>query len=80
VWLRQDIGFHHVVKVVEGMIQEGPQGRSLWYSTKYDWKMLLPLQRDMDVGTLVKGNDEFGDMYIVERNAQIWKSMEVSQA
>ena len=64
---------------MEGTIQEGLQGCSLWYSTKYDQKMLLPLQRDGDVGKLVKGNDEFGYMYITERNGQIWKSMEVSQ-
>ena len=53
VWVRQDMGFHHVVKVVEGTIQEGLQGRLLWYSTKYDWKILLPLQRDGDVGKLM---------------------------
>ena len=79
VWLRQDMGYDDVVKVVEGTIEEGIQGRSLWYSTKYDRKMLLPLRRDADVGKLVKGNDEFGYMYIAESNGQIWKSMELSQ-
>ena len=41
--------------------------------------MLLPLQRDGDVGKLVKGNDEFGYMYIAERDIPIWKSMQVSE-
>ena len=63
--------FDDVVKVVEGMKQEGLQGRTLWYSTKYDWRMLLPLQRGGDVGKLVKGNDEFGYMYIAERDVPI---------
>ena len=79
VWLRQDLGLHDVVKVVEGTIQEGLQGRSLWYSTKYDRKMVLPLRRDVDVGKLVKGNDEFGYMYIVDKNVPIWKSKEGSE-
>jgi len=73
------MGYNDVVKVVEGTIQEVLQGHLLWYSTKYDWKMLLPLQRDGDVGKLVKDNDEFGYMYIVKSNGQIWKSMKVSQ-
>ena len=63
VWLRQDMRFHNVVKVVKGTIQEGLQGRTLWYSTKYDRKILLSLQRDEDAGKLVKGNDELG--YII---------------
>ena len=41
--------------------------------------MLLPLQRDGDVGKLVKGNDEFGYMYIAEMHIPIWKSMEASK-
>jgi len=69
------MGHDDVVKVVEGTIQEGLQGRALWYSTNYDRKMLLPLKRD----GLVKDNDEFGYMYIADSNGQIWKSMEVSQ-
>jgi len=68
VWLRQDMEYHDVVKVVGGMIQEGLQGRSLWYSTRYDRKMLLPLQREGDVGKLEKGSDEFGCMYIADSN------------
>jgi len=69
--------FDDVVKVVEGTIQEGLQERTLWYSTKYDQKILLPLQRDEDVEKLVKGNDEYGYMYIGEKDVPIWKSMEV---
>ena len=48
-----------MVKAVEGIIEEGLRGRTLWYSTKYDRKMLMQLQRDGDVG---KGNDEFAYM------------------
>jgi len=73
------MGYDDVVKVVEGTIEEGLQGRSLWYSTKYDRKMLLPLRRDVDVGKLVKGNEDFGYMYIADSNGQIWKPMELSQ-
>jgi len=79
VWLRQDMGLDDVVKVVEGTIQEGLQRRSLWYSTKYDQKMQLPLQTIVDAGKLVKVNDEFGYMYITERNVPISKLKEGSQ-
>jgi len=70
--------FDDFVKVVDGMIQEGLQERTLWYNIKYDRKMLSPLQRDGDVGKLVKDNDEFGYMYIAEA-CPIWKSMQVSK-
>ena len=73
------MGFDNVVKVVERMIQEGLQERTLWYSTKYDQKISLLLQRDWDVGKLVKGNNEFEYMYIAEKEVPIWKSMQVSK-
>jgi len=41
--------------------------------------MLLPLQRDGDVGKLLKGNDDFGYMYIAERDEPVWKSLNVSE-
>ena len=40
--------------------------------------MLLQLQRDGDVGKMMKGNDEYGYMYIGGRAEGIWKSMKVS--
>jgi len=79
VWLRQDMRFDDVVKDVEGTIEEGLRGCTLWYSTKYDRKMLMQLQRDGDVGKLVKGNDEFGYMYITERDVPMWKSVHVNE-
>jgi len=41
VWVREDMSFEDVVRAVEGTTQEGLQGCRLWYSTKYDRKMLL---------------------------------------
>jgi len=44
------MGVNDVVKLVERMIQEGLQERMLWYSTKYDWNILMPLQKDENMG------------------------------
>jgi len=79
VWITQGMRYDEVVKVVEATIEDGLRGRRILYSTKYDRKMLLPLQRDGDVGKLVKGNDEFGYMYVEEREVPIWKSVNVSE-
>jgi len=79
VWLRHDMRLEDVIKAVEGTIEEGLRGRTLWYSTKYDRKMLMQLQRDGDVGKLVKGNEEYGYMYIVERDVPMWKSVHVKE-
>ena len=79
MWTTQGMGYDEVVKVVEATIEDGLRGRRLLYSTKYDRKMLLPLQRDGDVGKLLKGNDEFGYMYIEERDVPMWKSVNVSE-
>jgi len=43
----------------------------MWYNTKYDQNMLMALQRDGDVGKLMKGNDAFGYMYIAEKEGPI---------
>ena len=79
MWITQGMRYDEVVKVVEATIEDGLRGRRLLYSTKYDRKMLLPLQRDGDVGKLVKENDEFGYMYIEDRDVPIWKSVNVSE-
>ena len=79
MWITQGMTFDEVVKVVEATIEEGLRGRRLLYSTKYDRKMLLPLQRDGDVGKLLKGNDDFGYKYIAERDVPMWKSLNVSE-
>ena len=39
----------------------------------------MQLQRDGDVGKLVKGNDEFRYMYIAERDVPMWKSVHVNE-
>jgi len=71
VWLRQDIEVGDVVKLVERTKQEGLWERMLWYSTKYDRNMFTPLPRDGDVGKLLKGNDEFGYMYVAEKDVSV---------
>ena len=56
VWLTQDMGVDDVMQLVEETIREGLRERMLWYNTKYDWNMLMVLQRDGDIGKLIKGN------------------------
>ena len=36
----------------------------MWYNTKYDWTMLMALQRDGDMGKFIKDNDAFGYIYM----------------
>ena len=71
ILMRQNIGVADVVKVEEEMMGEGFRECRLWYNTKFDRNLLMPLQRDGDVGKLIKGNDDFMYMYVAEKDGPI---------
>ena len=43
ILVRENMGVGDVVKVVEKMIGEGVKESGLWYSTKFDRNMIMPL-------------------------------------
>ena len=52
-------------------MSEGLRERRLWYSTKFERNMIIPLQRDGHVVKLVKANNEFSYMYVAEKEGLI---------
>ena len=63
-WLRKGMGIGNMVRVVEEVMGEGLSDRSMWFNTKYDRSMMVWMQRDVDVGKLIKGNEEFAYIYV----------------
>jgi len=41
--------------------------------------MILLIQQDVDACKLMKANEEFAYMYVIEEEGPIWKKVEVSQ-
>ncbi|KAJ8423715.1 hypothetical protein Cgig2_002087 [Carnegiea gigantea] len=74
ILVRENIGAGGVVRVAEETMGEGLREHRLWYSTKFDQNAIMPLQRDGDVVKLIKGNDEFLYMNVVEKEGLIQKS------
>ena len=83
VWVREGMRIGNVVKLMEEAMGEWLGERRLWYTTKYDRWMIFLVQGDADVWSvwkLIKGNDEFVYMHVVEKDDTIRKKVQVSEA
>ncbi|KAJ8444821.1 hypothetical protein Cgig2_034056 [Carnegiea gigantea] len=76
ILVKVNMGVGDVMKVVGETMGEGLRERRLWYSTKFDQNMIMPLQRDGDVVKLVKGNDTFSYMYVAEKEGLIQRPIQ----
>ena len=64
-WISPSMGVGDVLKLLEREIGESVKGRRVWYSLKFDRRMLMALEKDEDVVKLVRGNDGHAYVYIV---------------
>ncbi|KAJ8420221.1 hypothetical protein Cgig2_030903 [Carnegiea gigantea] len=71
ILMRQNMGIADVVKVAEEIMGKGFRECRLWYNTKFNQNIIMPLQGDVDVVKLVKGNDEFSCMYVTKMEGLI---------
>ena len=46
-------------------MDEGSKGRKLWYTLKFDRRVLLQFASDQDVMNMMKGNYDHAYMYVV---------------
>ncbi|KAJ8438784.1 LOW QUALITY PROTEIN: hypothetical protein Cgig2_009902 [Carnegiea gigantea] len=60
--VREGMGAEELLKMVKEMTGSDMSEKKLWYSLKYDRKMLVAIEGDNDVS--FKGNDEHGYMYV----------------
>ena len=58
---------------------KGLSERRMWFNTKYDQSMMLWMQQDVDVGKLIKGNEQFAYIYVAGRKGPIRKKVEVRE-
>ena len=68
-----------VIKLVLETKREKLRNHMMWYNTKCDQNILMALQRARDMEKLMKGNDEFGYMYIIDKEGPIRQLMQVSR-
>ena len=65
--VRERTGAEELFKMVRKMIESDKSEEKLWYSLKYDRKMLVPVEVDSDVvhvEVIFKGNDEHFYLYV----------------
>jgi len=64
------------IKLVEQLLGECLGERMLWFSMKFDRRIVLSFRKDGDFLKLIKGIDEFAFMYMRGRMGQVaeqWK-------
>ncbi|KAJ8423072.1 hypothetical protein Cgig2_009341 [Carnegiea gigantea] len=64
VWMWENVGEVAAIKLVEEVLGECLGECTLWFSMKFDRRIVVPFGRDGDLLKLMKGNDEFIFMYV----------------
>jgi len=64
VWVSQGMGVEDVWKLLEGVVREGVKDQKMWYNLKYDQRLMIELQSDADLRSLIWGNDAHAYLYI----------------
>ncbi|KAJ8422831.1 hypothetical protein Cgig2_022182 [Carnegiea gigantea] len=62
--VREGMGAEERLKMVRKMTGSDMSEEKLWYSLKYDRKILMAVEVDSDVEVIFKGNDEHGYIYV----------------
>jgi len=68
IWISPSMRVGDVLKLLEREIGESVRERHVWYSLKFDRRMLMALEKDEDVVKLVRGNDGHAYVYIVGKD------------
>ena len=71
VWVMDNMRVDDVVNLIQEIVPEELRNHMMWHNTKYDRNMLMALERDGNVGKLMKCNDAFGYIYIAEKDGLI---------
>ena len=58
------MGIGDVLKMAEKEMGESLRGRDVWYTLKFDRRLLLLFGKDVDIVKLVRGND--GHVYLYD--------------
>ena len=58
--MSQNMRVADVLKLIEHAMGMSVRELKIWYSTKFDRRMMLPFQDDGDVVSMIRGNDGHG--------------------
>ena len=64
IWISQDMRVTDVLKLVEQAMGVSVREFKVWYSMKFDRKMMLPFKDDGDVVSMMRENDGHGYLYV----------------
>jgi len=68
IWISPSMGVGDLLKLLEREMGDSVRGGHMWYSLKFDRRMLMSLEKDEDVIKLVRGNDEHAYVYITGKD------------
>ena len=64
-WMSQDMTVEDILKLVEQAMGVSVREVKMWYSMKFDRRMMVPFQDNGDVVSMMRGNDGHGYLYVV---------------
>ena len=64
VWMSQDIRVVDILKLAEEAMGVSVRELKMWYTMKFDQRMMLPFQDDGNVMSMMRGNDCHGYLYV----------------
>ena len=64
VWMSQDMTVEDVLKLVEQAMGVSVREVKMWYTMKFDRRMMVPFKDNGDVVSMMRGNDGHGYLYV----------------
>ena len=64
MWVLEEMGLSDVWKSLEEAMEVVVMDKKVWYSMKFDRRLLIPSQSDSDVVNITRGNDGHAYLYV----------------
>ncbi|KAJ8450566.1 hypothetical protein Cgig2_020203 [Carnegiea gigantea] len=74
--VKEGMGVEELMKMVREMTGSDMSDEKLWYSLKYDRKMLVAVEGDSDVKVIFKGNNEHRYMYVAGNSGPVKRAQD----
>ena len=78
MWVSQEMGVADIWKLLEGVMGVAIMGKKVWYTMKFDRRLLMPFETDGDVVNMMRDNDGHAYVYVSEVGRPFTLPLQVS--
>jgi len=80
IWVYDNMRYCDVLKLVENAVGVAWKEVNVWYTMKFDRRLLLPLENDGDIRSMMRGNDGHAYVYVTAKEVALGPRRESAEA